>query len=122
MLVASFTELFLQAPLFYKIIRQLVNHTRYVVTLLLGQACCHPYLMLCFLSCRRTVGEKRGKDMSHLTDVVPEGSIDPAPPSEQVATRTWAIGMTISVVLTMVLGKTQVGVRNPSPQLESACR
>lgn len=113
MLVASFTELFLQArkspftvdpvfllhgrvsyslsfcssplsALFYRILRQLVNETR------------------------KTIGEKRGHDMSHIKDTVPVGSVDPAPPSEQVANRTWMIGATISVVLTMILGKTQV--------------
>ncbi|CED85432.1 Oligopeptide transporter, OPT superfamily [Phaffia rhodozyma] len=88
MLIASFTELFLQAPMFYRIFRQLINNTR------------------------KTVGEKRGKDMSHITDIVPEGSEDPAPQSEQVATRTWMIGMVISVVTTMVVGKTEFGL-NP---------
>lgn len=88
MLVASFTELFLQAPLFYRLGRQLVNETR------------------------KIIGEKRGKDMSHIQEAIPEGSPDPAPPAEQVNTLTWVIGATVSVILTIVLGKTEFGL-NP---------
>jgi hypothetical protein len=77
----------LPLALFYRIIRQLVNETRRKVLL------------------------KQGKDVSHITDVVPEGSNDPAPPAEMVATRTWMIGATISVILTMVLGHTEVCLR-----------
>lgn len=92
MLVASFTDLLIQAPMYYRQGKQLFNQAR------------------------KTIGEKRGKDMSHITNAVPEASTDPAPPHEQVNNSTWIIGLTIAAVTSMVLAKTEFGV-NPGMTL-----
>lgn len=95
MLCYSFAELAIQAPMYYKMFKNLIN------------------------SARTAIAQRAGRDTSHIAGQIAVGDEDPAPKNQQVSFRYWGPGVAISLMFTMVLAHTEFGL-NPGVSLLAA--